>query len=158
MRNEPYIKRTYKKFENILELYAKHIFRTVGTAENVLAMHTQEHLRKPPCACEMQPIEPGVEWGREYGNMWLRTSYTVPELLAGQQICVIPDVHAVEILCFKNGVPSGIINSKNDFLGGNHCAMFLEADAVPGTTIDIALECYAGHDCPGTQPYENYDW
>ena len=36
--------------------------------------------------------------------------------------------------------------------------MFLEAEAVPGTTIDIALECYAGHDCPGTQPYENYDW
>ena len=158
MRNEAYIKRTHTKMESVLELYAKHIFQTVATAENVLAMQTMEHLRKPPKAEDMAPIQPGTQWGKEYGNMWLRTSFTVPETLAGQQLCVIPDVHATEILCFKNEVPAGIINSKNDFLGGNHSAMFLEADAVAGTTIDIALECYAGHDCPGTQPYEFYDW
>ena len=158
MRNERYIDRTHKKIEAVLELYAKHIFQTVAQAENVLGMQTGEHLRKPPKAEEMQPMVPGTEWGCEYGNLWLRTSFTVPETLAGQQLCVIPDVHAAEILCFKNDVPAGIINSKNDFLGGNHSAMFLEADAVPGTTIDIALECYAGHDCPGTQPYEFYDW
>lgn len=158
MKNEAYIKRTHKKFENILELYAKYIFQPVGSADVVLAMQTQEHLRKPPKPEQMHEIKPGTAWGREYGNLWLRTSFTVPEVLAGQQICVIPDVHAVEILCFKNDVPVGIINSKNDFLGGNHSAMFLEADAVPGTTIEVALECYAGHDCPGTQPYEGYDW
>lgn len=158
MTNEAYVKRTYKKFENVLEFYAKYIFRTVATADKVLAMETQEHLRKPPQESQMHEILPGTPWGREYGNLWLRTSFTVPELLAGQQLCLIPDVHAVEILCFKNGVPTGIINSKNEFLGGAHCAMFLEADAVPGTTIEVALECYAGHDCPGTQPYENYDW
>ena len=158
MRNEAYIKRTHKKMESVLELYAKHIFQTAVTVESALAMETQEHLRKPPKADQMHQIRPGTQWGREYGNLWLRTSFTVPETLAGQQLCVIPDVHAVEILCFKNDIPCGIINSKNDFLGGNHSAMFLEADAVPGTTIDIALECYAGHDCPGTQPYELYDW
>ena len=158
MQNEAYIQRTYSKIEKTLEYYAKHIFRTVAKAENVLAMQTPEHLRRPPEAEQMQPIQPGTSWGEEYGNLWLRTTFTVPETLAGQQLCVIPDVHAVEILCFKNGVPAGIINSKNDFLGGNHSAMFLVADAVPGTTLDIALECYAGHDCPGTQPFENYDW
>lgn len=158
MTNERYIQRTQNKIESVLELYAKHIFRTVATAESVLGMQTMEHLRKPPKAEDMQEMKPGMEWGQEYGNLWLRTSFTVPETLAGQQLCVIPDVHAAEILCFKNEVPAGIINSKNDFLGGNHSAMFLEADAVPGTTIDIALECYAGHDCPGTQPYEFYDW
>ena len=158
MRNEPYIKRTHKKMESVLELYAKHIFQTAVTIETALGMETQEHLRKPPMAEDMQEIKPGTKWGKEYGNLWLRTSFTVPETLAGQQLCVIPDVHATEIFCFKNEVPCGIINSKNDFLGGNHSAMFLETDAVPGTTIDIALECYAGHDCPGTQPYEFYDW
>ena len=158
MQNEAYIQRTYKKIETTLEYYAKHIFRTAAAAEGVLAMETGEHLRKPPRAEEMHPIASGTKWGEEYGNLWLRTSFTVPETLAGQQLCVIPDVHAVEILCFKNGIPAGIINSKNDFLGGNHSAMFLEAEAVPGTTVDIALECYAGHDCPGTQPYEFYDW
>lgn len=157
MNNEAYIQRTYKKIEKALELYAPYIFRTVGTADEVLAMETDAHLRKPPMDREMQPIRPGTAWGREYGNLWLKTRFTVPEELAGEQLCVIPDVHAVEILCFKNGIPCGIINSKNDFLGGNHSAMFLEAEAVAGTTVEIALECYAGHDCPGTQPYENYE-
>ena len=157
MQNEAYIQRTYKKFEKALELYAAHIFRTVETAENVLSYETQAHLRKPPKASEMIPIFPGTTWGKEYGNIWLRTTFSVPETLAGQQLCVIPDVHAVEILCFKNEIPAGIINSKNDFLGGNHSAMFLQEAAVPGTEIDVALECYAGHDCPGTQPYDRYD-
>ena len=156
MRNEAYIKRTHQKIEATLELYARHVFQTVASADNVLALQTHEHLRTPPQPEDMAPICPGTQWGSEYGNLWLRTSYTVPEELAGQQLCVIPDVHAVEILCFKNGIPAGIINSKNDFLGGNHSAMFLESDAVPGTTIHIALECYAGHDCPGTQPLETY--
>ena len=40
MRNEAYIKRTHTKMESVLELYAKHIFQTVATAENVLAMQT----------------------------------------------------------------------------------------------------------------------
>lgn len=157
MQNEAYIQRTYKKFEKVLEFYAAHIFRTVAAAENVLSYETQEHLRKPPKISEMTPIAPGTTWGKEYGNMWLRTSFCVPETLAGQQLCVIPDVQAVEILCFKNEVPAGIINSKNDFLGGNHSAMFLQESAVPGAEIDVALECYAGHDCPGTQPYDRYD-
>ena len=129
MNNEAYIQRTYKKIEKALELYAPYIFRTVGTATNVLAMETDEHLRKPPQASQMHPIQPGTVWGKEYGNIWLRTQFTVPEELAGEQLCVIPDVHAVEILCFKNDIPCGIINSKNDFLGGNHSAMFLELSA-----------------------------
>ena len=158
MTNERFIQRTHNKIESVLELYAKHIFRTVAVAEPVLGMETMDHLRKPPRAEDMREMKPGTAWGREYGSLWLRTSFTVPETLAGQQLCVIPDVHAAEILCFKNDIPCGIINSKNDFLGGNHSAMFLEAHAVPGTTFDIALECYAGHDCPGTQPYEFYDW
>ena len=50
MRNERYIDRTHKKIESVLELYAKHIFQTVATAETVLGMQTGEHLRKPPKA------------------------------------------------------------------------------------------------------------
>ena len=157
MNNEAYIQRTYKKFEKALDLYASHIFQTVLTADQVLALETDEHFRKPPKASDMTPILPGTSWGKEYGNLWLQTTFTVPDTLEGQQLCVIPDVHAVEILCFKNNIPAGIINSKNDFLGGNHSAMFLEETAVPGTVIDVALECYAGHDCPGTQPYDRYD-
>jgi len=157
MNNEAYFQRTYKKIEKALELYAPYIFRTVGSAQDVLCLETDEHLRKPPRPDQMIPIQPGTTWGKEYGNLWLRTQFTVPETLEGEQLCVIPDVHAVEILCFRDNIPCGIINSKNDFLGGNHSAMFLSKETAAGSRIDIALECYAGHDCLGTQPYDNYE-
>ena len=146
MNNDRYIERTHKKIEAVLELYAAHIFRTVDTAKKVYAYHTTEHLRKPPMVEEMTEIAPNTNWGEEWGNMWLRTSYTVPAELEGEQLCVIPDANAVEILCFKNGKPAGIINSKNQFIGGTHSAMFVEASAKAGSTIDLAFDCYAGHD------------
>ena len=156
MNNDKYIERTHKKIEAVLELYAAHIFRTVGTPDKVYAYHTPEHLRKPPVAEQMTEIVPGTKWGEEWGNMWLHTSYTVPAELDGEQLCVIPDANAVEILCFKNGKPAGIINSKNQFIGGTHSAMFVEASAKAGTTIELDFECYAGHDCLECMPYENY--
>ena len=157
MKNDKYIARTHQKFENVLELYAAHIFKTVATLDKVYALHTPEHLRKPPVLDSMTEIAPGTKWGEEWGNMWLRASYTVPAELDGQQLCVIPDVNAVEILCFKNGAPAGIINSKNKFIGGEHCAMFMEASAKAGETIELAFDCYAGHDCLDCMPYDNYD-
>lgn len=63
---------------------------------------------------------------------------------------------AVETLCFLRDVPCGIINSKNHFLGGEHSALFLTQAAQAGEEFPVAFECYAGHHCPGTQPYENY--
>ena len=156
MTNEKYIARTHQKFANVLDLYAAHIFKTVDTIDRVYALHTPDHLRKPPTLEAMQPIAPDTKWGEEWGNMWLRASYTVPAELESQQLCVIPDVNAVEILCFKDGIPAGIINSKNKFIGGEHCAMFMEASAKAGTTIDLAFDCYAGHDCLDCMPYDNY--
>ena len=157
MNNDKYIERTHKKIEAVLELYAAHIFRTVGAPDKVYAYHTTEHLRKPPVAEQMTEIVPGTKWGEEWGNMWLHTSFTVPAELEGEQLCVIPDVNALEILCFKNGKPAGIINSKNQFLGGMHSAMFVEASAKAGSTVELDFECYAGHDCLECMPYENYD-
>ena len=157
MNHESYIKRTQDKIERALTLYAPYIFQTVGTADCVLAMQTGEHLRKPPAKEQMQPIQPGESWGGEWGNLWLHTSFTVPATLEGQQLCVIPDVNAVEILCFKNGVPVGLINSKNKFLGGDHCTMFLDPSAVAGTTMELDFECYAGHECLGCWPWEYFE-
>lgn len=157
MTNEPYVSRTHKKFEQVLSLYEARIFRTVGTADQVCGMETLEHLRKPPAMEQMQPIQPGTTWGREYGNIWLRTTFTVPESLDGQFLGVIPDANAAEILCFRDGIPAGIITSQNTFLGSSHSAMLLTPTAKAGTTYDLAFECYAWHDCFGTQPYENYD-
>ncbi len=156
MNNPSYIGRTYRKFENVLELYARHILKPVGQADAVLGYECDEHLRLPPDKSLMKPVEPGYAWGHEWGNLWLTTTLTVPECAAGQVLCAIPDANAVEILCFKNGKPAGIINSKNNFIGGQHPAFFVSFDAKAGETIELSFECYAGHTCFGTQPYEQY--
>lgn len=157
MTNKAYLSRTYEKFENILNFYAANIFKTVDRVDKVYALKTQDHLRLPPDYSQMDEIVPDTAWGGgEYRNMWLRFEYTVPDELDGKQLCVIPDVNAVEILCFKNGKPSGIINSKNKFIGGDHSVMFVSQKASAGEKFDIALECYAGHSCLGCSPLENY--
>ena len=156
MNNNAYIERTYRKFDNVIERYAAHIFRPIGRADIVLGMETMDHLRLPPENGAMKKIEPGYIWGGEYSNLWLKTLITVPEEADGQLLCAIPDANAVEILCFKNGKPAGIINSKNRFIGGEHSAMFVDKCATAGNTIELAFECYAGHLCLGTQPYDNY--
>ncbi|MBQ7319678.1 MAG: alpha-mannosidase [Clostridia bacterium] len=157
MQIESYIQRTYGKFDKVIPLYAAHMFRTVAAVDGVLGMETDEHLRLPPDAAQMQPMAPGAHWGREYGNLWLRAEITVPTSAQGEILCAIPDAEAVEILCFKDGKPTGIINSKNRFLGGEHSAMFVDACATAGESISLAFECYAGHFCPGCAPYESYE-
>jgi len=156
MNNNSYINRTLGKFNSVLNLYAARIFKTVAKAEEVYALETEEHLRLPPARDEMTAISEGTKWGHEYSNIWLSYTYTVPAELEGKIIGCIPDAEFVEVLCFKNGKPSGIINSKNQFIGGEHSAMFITTEAVAGETFEIDLECYAGHNCFGTQPYEGY--
>jgi len=156
MNHNAYIQRTYRKYDNILERYAAHIFRTIGQAGTVLAYATDEHLRLPPCPCSMNPIEPGARWGNEYGNIWLHTEITVPDCADGKILCAIPDAEAVEILCYRDGKPAGIINSKNNFLGAMHSAMFISGCAKAGEKFTLDFECYAGHDCLGCSPYSSY--
>ncbi len=157
MKNEAYINRTYGKFDRTLPRYIPLMFRHVADVINVTAMQTDEHLRLPPDAGTLSPIAPGTQWGHEWGNVWLHAEITVPEVADGEILCAIPDVEAVEILCFKNGKPAGIINSKNRFLGGEHSVMFVSDCARAGETITLDFECYAGHHCPGCSPMENYD-
>lgn len=157
MKHDPYINRTYEKIEKALEFYGSRIFKTIGWAEHVYSYSTQEHLRQPPAEALLQPIAPETSWGGEYSNLWLCTALTVPNEADGRILCAIPEADAVEILCFKNGIPAGIINSKNQFIGGAHSAMFIDAHAQAGEHITLAFDCYAGHDCLGTSPYDNYD-
>lgn len=156
MNNNAYIERTYQKFDNVLEHYARRIIRNVAKIDTVLAVETTDHLRLPPEDAAMQEIQPGYVWGAEYSNIWVKTTVTVPEEADGEILCAIPNVDAVEVLCFKNGKPAGIINSKHRFIGGNHAFMFVDDCAKAGDVIELAFECYAGHFCAGTQPYDNY--
>ncbi len=156
MNNTNYINRTHGKFESVLNYYAEKIYKPVLDIENVLALETKEHFRVPPKASEMHPIKKGDKWGEEYGNMWLSCEVTVPEECEGKLIGAFPTGRAREILCFKNGVPTGMINSTNRFIGGEHSCMILSASAKAGEKYELSFECYAGHTDFGCAPYDSY--
>ncbi len=156
MNNKIYNERTYKKIADTVKYYSDYIFEKISDAPDVRSFMTKEHLRLPPPDEAYAPISKGDKWGGEWENMWLTTTVVVPESAKGKTICLHPSFEAAEILCFKNGVPSGIINSKSNFIGGMHCVMYLSYDAVPGTVYRADMECYAGHYCPGTDIYDNY--
>lgn len=155
MNYESYARRTLAKLQSANELYAKWMLKRVAHVNQVDALQTREHLRQPP-ETGWQPMDSGAAWGGEWNNLWIRATVKIPEAAAGKRVYLRPDTGAVETLCFLRGMPCGIINSKNHFLGGEHSAVFLTEGARAGEEFPVAFECYAGHHCPGTQPYENY--
>ena len=143
------------KLRQVNELYSNLMLEKLETVANVAAFFTQDHLRLPPQS-GWENITAGQKWGGEWQNIWIKFTYTVPANAAGKTLYVRPQTNATETLCFVDNKPCGIINSKNSFLGGEHSAIFLTSDAKPGDTFELAYECYAGHYCVGTSPYDSY--
>ena len=156
MNNRAYNKHTYDKIAAVVKYYGNYIFEKIADITELSAYMTKEHLRTPTAAELYSPIENGASWGGEWNNMWLHAEVTVPESAAGKTLCIRPVTGAAETLVFKNGIPSGIINGGDYFIGGMHCFTFLSACAVPGERFSIDFECYAGHDRLGVNIYDNY--
>ena len=155
MYNENINNRILSKLESAMNVYAKSVYQKVGELENAEAFFTKEHLRAVP-ESGFSPISPGASWGEEWGNMWLKGEFTVPEALGGRKLYAVSGCGGAEQLFFLNGEPKGIINSKNrDFIGGSHASVYL-GEAHPGETLSLAFECYAGHYDPNTDPYDDY--
>lgn len=149
-----YTKKLLTQYKNALDVYARHIFAPVKHVCEALSLRTQEHLRRPPTD-NLAPIREGETWGGLWQNIWLSLDVAADGDTLGKQIWLIPHTGATEILCFRDGAPSGIINSKNNFIGGMHSAMYVGKSDSP-KTWRVDLECYAGHFCPGCAPYDNY--
>lgn len=152
---ERYSDRICGKLENLNKLYAELIYQKTDTLQNPVGLTTLKHFRTPPKE-DLSPLTPGTVWGEEYGNLWVKGDYTVPERLAGQKLYVIPHTEAYETLFFINGEPQGLFNSKGDYMGMKHSAQLLAESALPGQCFSLAFECYANHFCVGHRTYDFY--
>ncbi len=152
---EKYSERVCGKLENLNKLYASLMYRKVDCLRNPVGLTTQDHFRTPPTE-GLSPLKSGFVWGGEYGNLWIKGTYTVPESLEGRKLYVVPRTDAYETLYFVNGAPCGIFNSKGDYMGIMHSAQLLTESAVAGACFDLAFECYAHHFCVGCRPYDYY--
>ena len=149
--------RIFSKLEHALPIYQKLLYQKVGELQQPESLMTKEHLRSVP-AEGFAPIEKGTSWGGEWENLWVRGSFTVPPELDGQPLYVISSCGGYEQMFFLNGAPKGLFNTKNrDFIGGRHAAQYLGV-AKAEETLLLAFECYAGHFCVDTDPYDNYDY
>ncbi|MBR4727518.1 MAG: alpha-mannosidase [Clostridia bacterium] len=149
--------RTFSKLENTLHIYEKRLYQPVGALAHAQGLTTQAHFRAVP-AEGFAPIEPGTSWGGEWQNLWVKGDFTVPAELDGQALYLLSDCGGCEQLFFLNGEPKGLFNTKNkDYIGGNHAAQYLGVGKA-GETLQLAFECYAGHFCVDTDPYDNYDY
>ncbi len=151
-----FMDKMFDKLDKANQQYAKMMYKPVGTLTELMRYDTEEHLRSVP-ADGWKPLAEGDNWGGEWQNMWVRGKVVVPAEAEGKKLYVLPKANAVEILYFLDGKPYGIINSKHgDFIGGKHAAQQITPCAKTGDTYEVALECYAGHYYPGTQPFDNY--
>ena len=155
MYNEKLNERVFNKLNSSLNIYEKLIYNKVGELQNTQAFFTQDHYRNVPDQ-GFVPISSGENWGGEWRNMWLKGDFTVPSNLDGRELYAVSECGGAEQLFFLNGIPKGIINSKNrEFVGGNHACQFI-GKVSAGDKFELAFECYAGHYDPNTDPYDDY--
>ncbi|MBO7740809.1 MAG: alpha-mannosidase, partial [Clostridia bacterium] len=152
---ESYSNRMCRKLEGVNKIYANLMYNKVDELSGLSYLETLDHLRKAPTE-GLAPLANGTTWGGEYMNMWIVGSYTVPAELEGKSLWIIPHTDAYETLYFRNGTPDGIFNSKGDYMGIMHSVQVLTQNAKAGETIDVALECYAGHFQVDEKPYNYY--
>ena len=150
-----YTKMIFDKLTKALKIYSTLVYRKVDTLDNCQGLRTTEHLRLPPTE-GLTPLHGGDAWGGEYGNLWVVGEASFPDAVPGR-VYLLPDTDAVETLCFVDGKPNGLINSKGEsIVEGLHSASFLGKDIPAGACIPVALECYAWHYTSGLMPYDEY--
>ncbi|AIE85691.1 alpha-mannosidase [Fimbriimonas ginsengisoli] len=120
-------------------------FAPVAAVEMEIA-ETREHFRSVP-QLDYRPVSVGTAWGENWGNAWFRGRVSVPAELDGESLFVRADTGAPESLFLVDGVHRGVFDPF-------HPVRLLDLRAQGGKSYEIALEAYAGHSFPGTQPYE----
>lgn len=149
-----------KKVNQMAESYEKYHAVTIAEIECEI-YETQDYtLRSEPTGDTVwKKVEPGDEWGREYGYAWLRADVVIPREWDGKELWLESGADATECLLFLNGKPSGIFDYTQEVSKPEeraHKIQPLTWSAVAGEKIHIALEAYAGHKLLGTMPFDDF--
>ncbi len=156
MLNNPQLQRVLSKLERFKDQIEPHIFEKQCELENVEFFHagTKQYHTIPESG--FAPVEKGMKWSGESSYCWFKSQFTVPENLDGKTVFVMPHIGGYEALLWVDGVPFGTFATKIVYTAhGNHYCDMIKSNATAGDKIDIALEYYAGHLCPGCDPGDN---
>ncbi len=114
---------------------------------------TPEPLHAIPDAGLFGDLPESRVWGGEAMYGWFTGQFQVPAELSGQALFLYPHIGGYEATLWVNGKIHSNFASKHIYGShGNHYCNRFCASAIPGETFDFALEYYAFHTMPGTQP------
>lgn len=99
-------------------------------------------------------ISDGWKWGADGQYCWLKTEYTVPRVLDGRDLFLMPKLGGYEAMLWVDGIPFGTYNNKITYTAhGNHYCALIRKNAKADEKIELAVEYYAGHDYHGCDPF-----
>ncbi|MDB5325499.1 MAG: Alpha-mannosidase, partial [Phycisphaerales bacterium] len=139
-----------KKLETLCAVYSELRYAVVAAISLDIAL-TREHLRSTADVDEQlswSPAAEGHQWGAHKLNAWFRGHVTVPEAAAGEKVFLRARTGAPESLLFIDARAAGVFDV-------NHPVRLVTTDGVAGHQLMVHLEAYAGHNFPGTQPFES---
>ena len=142
---------TVAKLDRLVATLRERIFIPVGQADCLGLYETREPLHAIPDESRFGPAT--ARWGGEGVYGWFRLRYETPAALAGRALFLYPHTGFFEATLWVNGrIHSNYAAKFNEGSHGNHWCNRFTASAGAGEVFDFALECYAWHDMPGTQP------
>jgi len=144
---------TLRKLTRFTETLHARLFVPVGKAENIRLYETTLPLHEIPGENLFKPVNGKARWGGEGVYGWFKAEYTVPEELEGKALFLYPRLGFYEATLWVNGqMHSNYAAKFTEGSHGNHYSNRITASAKKGETFSFALEAYAYHDMPGTQP------
>ena len=142
---------TAAKLNRLVDTLKEKIFVPVGKTEPLGMYETKQPLHEIPDASLFH--HEGEKWGGEGVYAWFRMKYTVPEELDGKELFFYPHTTFFEATLWVNGkIHSNYAAKFVEGSHGNHWCNRITAAAKAGETLNLAMECYAYHVVPGTQP------
>ncbi|MBR0462818.1 MAG: alpha-mannosidase [Clostridia bacterium] len=151
MLTEKSMQQTLGKLQRFTRTLRNRLFIPVASIEAKGLYETRTPLHQIPDRSLFGPVS--KTWGGEGVYGWFVMEYTVPVELDGKPLFLYPHTGFYEATLWVNGcIHSNYAAKYIEGSHGNHwCNRFTPA-AQAGESYQFALECYAFHDMPGTQP------
>lgn len=145
------MEQTLRKLRRMTETLHSLLFSPVGHVDTTL-FETRETLHQIPDDA-LFAVPAKEKWGGEGVYGWFKGSYTVSEQLDGKTLFLWPKMKFFEATLWLNGcIHSNYAAKFVEGSHGNHYCNRIVPCAKAGEKLDFALECYAYHVVPGTQP------
>ena len=152
MLNSVQIERCVSKLKRLTETLDPMLFDKVCSLPCEKFETKQQHHSIPTEG--YAPVAEGDIWGGENVYCWFRTSYTVPEELAGRALFLMPHLGGYEGMLWVDGKAMGTYATKIVVTThGNHYCDMIAPNPAAGQKIDLAVEFYAGHYVIGEMPF-----